>query len=109
MSHTYTQPSDDSLIELATALDRVNASTFKLIEVHGWVPSATLNLKRLDAELSQGVTLIRQEIHEAMAAIQIMVDHRPLASMFPDGTLPPRVLSPRQIVYLAGLAKKTSN
>ena len=106
MSHVFSRPSDDSLLELALALDIIGNKTSELYDAFAHVPLTILNLKRLATELSLSSTAIHRELNEAMMAVRLLVDHRPLAATFPDGTLPPPTLSPRQVVYLVGLASK---
>ena len=107
MSLKYAQPSDDSLIELAVALDLLTEATMAVLEVFRHVPLTVLNLNRLATEVAASANGIRREIDEAMVAFRLLIDHRPLATSFPDGTLPPAVLSPRQVAFLSGLASKS--
>ncbi len=108
MSLNYSQPSDDSLLDLALALDLVGRKTLELHDVFAQLPPTPLNLRRFASEVSLGTSAIRRELDEAMVAIRLLIDHHPLASAFPDGAPPPPILSPRQVIYLAGLASKSS-
>ena len=64
-----------------------------------------LNLSRLQSEVGGATGTIQDELETAMKAIRTLLEERPLASEFPNGSPRPELLSPKQVVCLAHLAE----
>jgi len=103
MSHI---PKDRTSVEITrTALDGLYECVVALLIAAREMPVGPLNLRRMLADIADAGSAIRSDIEIAMEALTLIEAETPLATNFPNGTPAPPSPSPRQVMYLARLAR----